>query len=683
MKLLDLDWKPVLAWLPRWEGLSPSARRAFLAFKPTPGTASPRKEDARELMAAGLADPPGPRGTLYRVRAEAKPLLSAVRAMERVRVLETPGILPEMYLVEHFTFDHLRPLSGKPVTGRDGWGFDRGPVRAMVSSVDWVGQVLELKDAEAAQAWEKPRRMESERMLLDPFTLDALKRLVRALAEHPHGVPLRMLPDLLPEVDEGTRAAAVGAGIRYLLLFPALRGAEPEACVGLLPAVVQRMGPPPPPPVAVEVAERFEAAYRVADMTVVLVEAATEPIPVRGNDGRMYARAHKTISARLPHLPPWVADLVVTASANDWEDEDDDAPAGAAERIAIAVALLRTFRLATQRQVNNRSRLEATNAGRHWLELSEGERVKHFLAAYRGSSQRAPAIYYEDPGTADFFGVRAHFELERGGTELRKALEQAFLSVPAGAMVDLIDFMRYQAETGNPFLGRDPARVKYRWNTLPATREGWESIWAQLLMGFLLGRLVPYGGARLGRAGTREDERHAFALTDAGRYLLGAADDFELAAAPEGEVVVQPDFEIVFLAPAPRVEAELGRFAERTGAGVGALFRITRASVLRAAEQGLSADAVVGTLERVSRSGVPANVARQVRGWIGGTRRVTVRPAVLVECPDAETAGRVRSLAGAQATALTPTVLRLTATGKNRAALLKKLREKGIFVQEE
>jgi hypothetical protein len=445
MKLLDLDWKPVLAWLPRWEGLSPSARRAFLAFKPSPGTAAPREMDARELTAAGLAHAPGPRGSLHRVPAEAKPLLSALRAMERVRVLDTTGILPEAYLVEHFTFDHLRRLTGRPATSPE-WGFDRGPVRAMVSSADWVRQFLELQDAGAAQTWEKPRRMEGERMWLDSFTLDALERLVRALAEHPHGVPLRVLPDLLPEVDEGTRAAAVGAGIRYLLLFPSLRGAEPEACVGLLPTVVQRMGPPPPPPAAVEVAERFEAAYRVADMTVVLVEAATEPVPVRGNDGQMYARAQNTISARLPHLPPWVADLVVTAPANDWDDddddEDDDAPAGAAERIAIAVTLLRTFKLATQRQVNNRWRLEATNAGRRWLELSEGERVKHFLAAYRGSSRRAPAIYYEDPGAADFFGVRVQFELERGGTELRTALEQAFLSVPAGAMVDLIDFVR-------------------------------------------------------------------------------------------------------------------------------------------------------------------------------------------------------------------------------------------------
>jgi hypothetical protein len=187
------------------------------------------------------------------------------------------------------------------------------------------------------------------------------------------------------------------------------------------------------------------------------------------------------------------------------------------------------------------------------------------------------------------------------------------------------------------------------------------------------------GGACLGGGGGGV----AFALTAVGRYLLGGADDFEYAAAADGEVVVQPDFEIVFLSAAPRVEAELARFAERTGTGgVGALFRITKPSVLRAAEQGLPADRMLKMLAEVSRTPVPANVARQVRDWFGATRRVRIRPAVLVECPDSETAARVTGLSGAQATAVTRTVLRLDGDAKSVAALVKRLRARGIFVQE-
>jgi hypothetical protein len=126
---------------------------------------------------------------------------------------------------------------------------------------------------------------------------------------------------------------------------------------------------------------------------------------------------------------------------------------------------------------------------------------------------------------------------------------------------------------------------------------------------------------------------------------------------------------------------EIGRFAERTGTGVGALFRITRASTLRAAEQGVTARDVLETLGAASVRDVPANVARQIDDWMDAARKVRLRPAVLVECPDAETALRIEGLARGQVTKLGPALLRLDAAGKARAALLKRLREKGIFVE--
>ena len=89
---------------------------------------------------------------------------------------------------------------------------------------------------------------------------------------------------------------------------------------------------------------------------------------------------------------------------------------------------------------------------------------------------------------------------------------------------------------------------------------------------------------------------------------------------------------------------------------------------------------MLGTLEAVSRGGVPDNVARQVRDWMKAVRTIRIAPAVLVDCPDAETAGRVRSLGGAHVNGVTPTLLRLDADAKTRAALVKRLREKGIFV---
>ena len=68
-------------------------------------------------------------------------------------------------------------------------------------------------------------------------------------------------------------------------------------------------------------------------------------------------------------------------------------------------------------------------------------------------------------------------------------------------------------------------------------------------------RLIPLGGARLGRGG---NGRASFQITDIGRYLLGIASaSFDYGHDVEAEVIVQPNFEIVFLARAPQLEARL------------------------------------------------------------------------------------------------------------------------------
>jgi hypothetical protein len=677
MNFAELDWQQMLAALRQWNGLPVEARGTLVAIKPGTGTTRAQAGDAAvdALLAAGLLEKASLTGRRYAVPAGARQVHVLLRAMHRVRVLEAPGELPPAYVTEHFSAAQTSLLSGGVVTGY-GWG-SRDRDAALVSSVDWVQPVLSLRDADEARRWEQPRRAQGEESTLAvPWTLAALQRLIQRLALHPEGVPVAELDALLPDLGPAVRADAVRAGVRYLLIFPSMHGPGLEARIGLLPVIARRMGTPVSAPRPVQAAEVFDAPFRLADMTTVLVEAATEPIPVRGSDGRLYVRAQKALAVRLPGLPAWVAEVVLR---QDRYGLDDDGDPVAAQRIAEAVRWLLAFKLAAIREKEERYRLAPTAAGSRWLAAGEGDRLKEILQTLRASPQRNPDGGYNTSSGLPFFPGYLGLSFPKE-VDLRRALAEALLSLPAGAMVELGAFLVHQSRERNPFLARGMEKVRNRMVYGRATaREAWEASWARVLLEFVTERLVPFGGARLGRV---DGGGEAFELTAAGRYLLGAADDFDYAPAPEGDVVVQPDFEIVFLAPAPRVEAELGRFAERTGAGVGALFRITRASVLRAAEQGLGADAVVGTLETVSRSGVPANVARQVRDWIGGTRRVTVRPAVLVECPDAETAGRVRSLGGADVKEITPTLLRLDAHGKTRAALIKKLRDKGIFVQD-
>ncbi len=675
MKVPPENWPGALEWLPRWDGVSPAARAAWLSIKPSPGSAPLPPGFAEELVRAGLLDPPGPKGTQYKVVPEAKPLLRVLRAMDRVPVFDAQRGAALAYIREHLTHEQVNLLNGD---GRSpGWGSDVGELEERVSSAGWIRALLDLRDADAARKWEMPRRPANEPLMLaDPWVLAALQRLVTALKDHAEGVPLRQVHELLPDVDPQHRAGALAAGARYLFLFPALRD-EAEPWMGLLPHVARRMGPPPPPPEPVQAAETFETPFRLGDMTAVAVEAATAPIPLRASDYALYVRSIKTIAARLARLPPWTHDVLVTLPPEEEFEDEDAEPVG--DRIATAVGLLSALKLMQMRSTGGRHQLVLTRAGERWLALGEGERLKEVLDAFRASTQRVPGSWYDDSGKVDFFGARFPFSLPAAGLDVRRALADAYLAVPAGAMVPLLEFATHESRVRNPLLAAGSTLRRDPWGSMPKTSEGWEAAWASLLVGFLFLRLAPFAGARLGRL---DGDRLAFTLTDAGRYLLGERDDFAPAPAAEGgEVVVQPDFEIVFLAPAPRAEAELGRIAERTGAaGVGALFRLTRASVLRAAEQGMSGAKVLATLETVARGGVPANVARQVRDWMNAVRTIRIAPAVLVHCPDAETAGRVRALGGAHVAEVTPTLLRLEADHKTRAALVKRLRDKGIFV---
>jgi hypothetical protein len=688
VKLHELDWRQVLRALPRWEALSPDARRRFMWI--TPGQNVSLQSLGRssgEIKEAGLLVPVAGPGTFYTPDPALRHLLMALRVAERL--CPAAGIGGK--LGPEYVADQLDTLQTARI-GTPGRGYygptDRKMAANTASSANWVRGFLAAEPHRKLMKWEEQRLVAKERpRLVIPAVAQTLRMLVQALAVHPRGVPLRSVTALVPGAKPETVAAALAAGLRYLLVFVSVGNAA-EAVVGLLPAVAARMSGTAAPPRPVQARETFAAPSRVHDMTAVLVEAATEPIAIRAADRSLYVRAQRAITARLASLPEWVERFCATgALAADGEDDDEDSYDGegddpdaaeAAVRVQLAVHFASVLKLTSVKTAGGRMRLEATRTGRAWLARGEGERLKEALSALRALPQRNLTAY--GSGELDFFGVSLGFQVDARSLDARAALSAAFLSVPHGALVPFVEFARYHAQENNPFLGPDGpvVRAKSYWNNEPTTAEGWEDVWADLLLTFTARRLVPLGCATLGRT---QDGTVAFGLTDAGRYLLGAVDDFELAAeAGGGEVVVQPDFEIVFLAPSPRAEAELGRIAERTGAGVGALFRLTRASVLRAAEQGMTAAQVLKTLEGVSRGEVPANVARQAKDWMKAVRTIRIAPALLVDCPDAETAGRVRALAGAHVTAVTPTVLRLDADTKTRAALVKRLREKGIFV---
>jgi Helicase conserved C-terminal domain len=71
--------------------------------------------------------------------------------------------------------------------------------------------------------------------------------------------------------------------------------------------------------------------------------------------------------------------------------------------------------------------------------------------------------------------------------------------------------------------------------------------------------------------------------------------------------------------------------------GKGARFRITRESMGRAREDGLTVDGILDILGRVVRRSLPAGLKVRVKGWGGGYATVEVGEVAIFAAPDAET----------------------------------------------
>jgi Helicase conserved C-terminal domain len=246
--------------------------------------------------------------------------------------------------------------------------------------------------------------------------------------------------------------------------------------------------------------------------------------------------------------------------------------------------------------------------------------------------------------------------------------------------VSFSDFLGHHAEASNPFLSPEVSRsVSYSHNGRPFTEEKLEELWILGLQRLFQRFLLPFGGVRTGL--TREG-RLTIELNAVGRYVLGLANDLALDTTLPAKtpVRVQPDFEIVFVAGSPALEAAISRFGERRGTGVGVLFRITRDSIFQAAQSGLGAGEVLATLAGASTTPVPANVEHEIRAWFASCRRLRIEPVHLVRCPDAATAVRVLAAAGAgKLEALSETVLALT-DPVHKAAVTRACRKAGLFL---
>ena len=487
------------------------------------------------------------------------------------------------------------------------------------------------------------------------------------------------ITDLLEAADESSRRDLLAAGLSFAFREALLLIAVDAVLlpfVGIWQPILKRLQRgrlTAPAEGAFAVGELLSRPFLIEDMTALLMEAIAEPPRLKAGTRSLFERSVRAIGRALSALPAWVTPESASLSPD--------------QRLAHATRVAFELRLAAEHD-DSGAKLVVTARGRQWLVLPVKERLKRMLDLLRDDAvDRSSADPYSfdpwDPQHAETahlsFLPRTYGSAIRYYANPERGVIDAFRAIGRASTIDLQSFIEFHSEERNPLLDESARILDYR-----LQREGCERLWARTLLTFLYDRLLPLGGAALGPL---TDGGAGFSLTDVGRYLLGEVDDFELDAPEEtGEAVIQPNFEIVFLSPSPIDQMRARTFAAPTAAlkspqSVGTLFVIERASVQRAVMAGQDAEQVIAVAGDLSKQPLPANVTRQIRDWAADVRWIDVRPAVVVDCGDAETAARVLSAVGKRGRLLGESVVELADGADLTPAVRRKLISRGVFVR--
>ncbi|GAC1385380.1 MAG: hypothetical protein NVS4B7_14010 [Ktedonobacteraceae bacterium] len=171
-------------------------------------------------------------------------------------------------------------------------------------------------------------------------------------------------------------------------------------------------------------------------------------------------------------------------------------------------------------------------------------------------------------------------------------------------------------------------RLRHGWLT---HREGWHLVEGGFIRAVVLGPLLWLGIVEV----KPESTPTAFCLASTASLVtsntLLAVED-----PPWGRLIVQPNFELVALAPVSEVLlVKLDRFAERLSLEHIAQYRLTKASITRAIQSGLHAEAIQQILVDAASGELPQNVRYSLGEWERQACRIEVwQAATLLEVND-------------------------------------------------
>jgi len=656
MKLTAHDLRTFLTRLPEYDSLPDGARYELISWNRRPNTSAAHQMHghAKALTDAGFLLPAGEKGR-YTVAPEGEAFVRVLHLLDGSDLFymcDADGL--SRILEKYLSAAERQALLDGVRSG--------GPNRSLFREVTSPGWVERLLKADSGD-WEKPfLKPDLPTALSDPEVFKTVQEVIRLLLNRAGPVAMRELPRLWSNSD--LLVAALLACFRYALVFAGLKPSVHDPIITLWPKVERRLGESASSPQAVAPPQTYDAAFLMEDMTALLMTCAAKPIRINAASGALIAKVGRDLAQSLGRQPKWVED------GFEYNGE---------MRAHTTVSYLQTFQLVERK--GGAPALQISNRGRQWLDLGASDRLRVLVDGVL--DRRQVIAGFEDFAGAHVGAAAPHVDFRTSmmsPPDVTAAMLNPFQSLAGDGFYPVAELVTRYRANDNPLievLSHDPkAEFGIGGYRLDRPDEGkLRTEWAKVVKEFIRVRLLPQGAVRLGTG----KEGLSIAVTPVGRYYLGQTQDWPRSS-PRSQIIVQPNFEVTFLGEAPGTETEIVRFAERCGKKTGVLFQITRKSIFRAAQVGMKPEEVIEILERVGARELPVNVRQEIDGWFGQCRTVSLESAILIRCPDAETAALVMSAARDNVVPLSDTVIEYKGTDKQRAGLLKKLSENGVLV---
>ncbi len=397
------------------------------------------------------------------------------------------------------------------------------------------------------------------------------------------------------------------------------------------------------------------------------------PSPLRGVPGNEKATAPQVtaaadppaVEAHLPHELPWnllgtlayftQAEVVINRHNNELpkralkrlSDSFLNPPDGAGGEAYLSLVLHFAQTLGLLGEEEETRRKIAGPRLLDWVHLP-----------FNAQSRRLYALWLEDRHLQE--SPAAPFFLWRAAdpTTARKHLIAQLIECPLDTWLSMASFLQHVYAV-DPYLlvNRDDLVRQQGVKGLRDFNARWMSNEGALLAGMITGVLLWLGAVDVGR--DRAGQPVAFRITPAGARLVGhpaAPPATETAGKP---FLVQPNFEVLVLAPEARALWTLLLAADLTRHDRVSVYTLNKESVLRARASGVGPTELQEFLTGNSQKAVPQNVVQCITDWAHSYKRTLLEKATLLEVENAEVLDELlssRRLKGFVARRLTPTI---------------------------